>query len=1606
MRAKNLPFLIKNRRRNGGSCSIASAMKKPACPGRRFAGALFPVLAIAISPLWAGPVYTIQDGGVTRQFEVADDEVSVFQKGGAAKKVTESLNGAVILSDFGSRAVVRFPQAANWKAAVGPRAVGGAQFEPVMYEQGQPRKESTRRIMTPQVLASGAAEAELVKVSGAASAKAMTVPGYVLLTFPTATDALGGMEKLRAAGFKAEAQLRKKANKRAVPNDEFFSDQWHLRNTGQGNGLVGVDVNPLLAWDFYTGEGVNIAIVDDGLELDHEDLEENAFPLGVGGPHHDWNDDNDNPSPGIGDAHGTACAGVAAARGDNFIGVSGGAPQASLMGLRLISGPVSDLEEQQAFLWNGGTSGIQVDISSNSWGPFDGFVNPSAPGLLARDGLRLATTNGRGGLGTVFVWAGGNGGLIDNVNADGYANSRFVIAVGAVANSGKRSSYSEIGSPLLVCAPSNGGFLGITTTDVSGDGGYNFNGAFGESPDVNYTNSFGGTSSATPLVSGVAALVMEANTALGYRDVMEILTSTATKVDAADAGWATNGSGFLFNHSYGGGMVDATAAVIRAESWVNLAAEVQEERVLAAPAVPVVIPDAVGALERDFNFSTAQNVRVEHIEVQLDIKHANRSDLDILLISPSGHISRLMDKRNRPTSGEPNADFTDGNLGWVFTTTQHWGENSLGTWKVKIADSVSGTQGSLMKARVRIFGTPATDTRFTFDKKIDTIAEAGGQIVVPVSRLNNTTGSATVDYFISTKASATNALDFTSVAGTLTFADGIASQNITIPILDDVLNEGNERFYVVLRNPSTGTLGGITVQTIQINDDEGNAVSVVASDANAAETNSAIQLPNNGVFTISRRFPEPTELVVKFALTQPPGLPIPVGTPNYATHTDDYNTLLFQAKIPASATSVDVMISPKDDRFSEGTELVEMTLVADAAYVIAAPSSAIVSIVDNDLIPVSVTASVASVLENSNTEIVYTIFRDTNQLDSPLNIYLEPSGSAAPQVDYDPPFPAIITIPPGKSTATVSIRPNDNSTPNPMKTIVLGVSQGPEYKEGFFRTVEVRIFDDEPVPDKVKPTLAIAFPINTQRFNSPDAILANGSAIDNPDSADPANLNVAQVRYRLNLGPWNVATLTNTAWDADITALALLGDNRFDAYSIDEDGNESAISSVRFAYVKNRDLTTSIVGPGGITADFFGTRTLEVGQPYTIVAKPIGSTSLFDGWSGEYTATNKVLSFIMPDKDISLTATFSFLLINEAVAGKYAGLVRDNGKAKGIPSFELSTSGFFSANVSRTGRFTGTLIFGGVKYRVAGDVTASGAYIGQIPRKNNTPLDITLQLDVDPAGSKTLNGLVTAGGRASEIRSHKQLTKPEAAFTTQGIVGKYTFQLPMAETGDAAKPQGTGVATLALDISGRIRWSGVLPDGTRVSQTASLSKDKTWPLFLNLYRGRGTMMGTVLHDKLAISTDLSGDVDWAKIGDPRDPFFPNGFNISESRLLGSEYVQPFPGQRVLAPFATSSGNVILEEGNFRAPFPVKSLTITELNKFLITPLQADELALSLISSNGAITGSFIHPVTLKKTKISGVVLQKTGRVVGIFNGTTPTNTALQTGRMLILVPSI
>jgi subtilisin-like proprotein convertase family protein len=562
-------------------------------------------------------------------------------------------------------------------------------FDLVIYPKGQKRSKANRRVLTRRILVELEAAAAPDAIADSAGAMSSTIPkfatNYLILEFANSGDSLALLKKVRksAGVLSAQPLLAKSRKKRFVPNDPRYAHsfsnpryQWHLNNTGQNGATTGIDANITTVWDTYQGSGILVGIVDDGLETSHPDLSANTNTA----IDHDWNDATpDDPTPfNTIDDHGTACAGVTAGRGNNSIGGTGAAPQATLVGLRLIAGDVSDAEEAEAMNWRNDL----IPIKSNSWGPFDDQGTLDAPGPLVKAAFKNSVESGRGGLGTIHLWAAGNGYSNDNVNYDAYASSIYTIAIGAVTDRGERSDYSEPGASKVVSAPSDGGGQGITTTTLVANG--------------TYLDDFGGTSSATPLASGICALILEANPSLRWRDFQEILIRSAVKIRPSDSGWKTNAAGINFNHEFGAGMIDAEAAVNLAIGWTNLPD--QQEVTLASGPMNLAIPDdSNSGTSTTFNLSSAQALRVEHVTLSANITHARRGQLSLSLISPSGTESFL----TMPNSGT-GANFSD----WTMMTVHNWGENSQGIWTLKVVDSNSGQTGTLNNATIKIFGAP------------------------------------------------------------------------------------------------------------------------------------------------------------------------------------------------------------------------------------------------------------------------------------------------------------------------------------------------------------------------------------------------------------------------------------------------------------------------------------------------------------------------------------------------------------------------------------------------------------------------------------------------------------------------------------------------------------------------------------------------------------------------------------------------------------------------------------------------------------------------------------------------------------------------------------
>ncbi|KAL9055457.1 MAG: hypothetical protein Q9162_003555 [Coniocarpon cinnabarinum] len=477
-------------------------------------------------------------------------------------------------------------------------------------------------------------------------------------------------------------QQQKEVARQLSINDPMFAEQWHLFNPVQ----LGHDINVTGVWSSgVTGKNATVCIVDDGLDLDSPDLAANYFAAGS----YDFNDDSKEPKPRLSDdQHGTRCAGEVAAVRNDVCGV-GVAYDAKVAGIRILSKPITDSDEAEAMVY-----GFQEnDIYSCSWGPPDDGKEMGEPGILIKRAMISATQQGRGGLGTIYVFAAGNGAQKDdNCNFDGYTNSIYSITVGAIDRKGIHPYYSEKCSAQMAVTYSSGSGDAIHTTNVANVGG-------------GCTKTHGGTSAAGPLAAAMFALVLEVRPDLGWRDMQWLTMETAvpfeTPGEPTPYDWQNTSLGKQFSHQYGYGKLDAWALVEKAKDWQK----VKPQAWYKSPWQHVRAPIPQGDQGLAHHYTVTKDLlrdanleRVEQVTVTMNVNHTRRGDLAVELQSPSGMTSHLSTARRLD-------EFNGGYVDWTFMSVAHWGESGVGDWKIVVKDLKENDHtGTFVDWRLSLFG--------------------------------------------------------------------------------------------------------------------------------------------------------------------------------------------------------------------------------------------------------------------------------------------------------------------------------------------------------------------------------------------------------------------------------------------------------------------------------------------------------------------------------------------------------------------------------------------------------------------------------------------------------------------------------------------------------------------------------------------------------------------------------------------------------------------------------------------------------------------------------------------------------------------------------------
>ncbi|KAK1327899.1 hypothetical protein QTO34_012808 [Cnephaeus nilssonii] len=491
-----------------------------------------------------------------------------------------------------------------------------------------------------------------------------------------------------------EVKRRVKRQVRSDPpalhfNDPIWSNMWYL-HCGDKHGRCRSEMNVQAAWKRgYTGKNVVVTILDDGIERNHPDLAPNYDSYAS----YDVNGNDYDPSPRY-DAsnenkHGTRCAGEVAASANNSYCIVGIAYNAKIGGIRMLDGDVTDVVEAKSL----GVRPNYIDIYSASWGPDDDGKTVDGPGRLAKQAFEYGIKKGRQGLGSIFVWASGNGGREgDHCSCDGYTNSIYTISVSSTTENGYKPWYLEECPSTLATTYSSGAFYErkIVTTDLR----------------QRCTDGHTGTSVSAPMVAGIIALALEANNQLTWRDVQHLLVKTSRPAHLKASDWKVNGAGHKVSHLYGFGLVDAEALVLEARKWTAVPAQhtcvaFADKRPRSIPVVQTLRTTALTTACADH--SDQRVGYLEHVVARISISHPRRGDLQIHLVSPSGTKSQLLAKRLLDHSNE-------GFSNWEFMTVHCWGEKAEGEWTLEIQDMPSQVrnpekQGKLKEWSLVLYGT-------------------------------------------------------------------------------------------------------------------------------------------------------------------------------------------------------------------------------------------------------------------------------------------------------------------------------------------------------------------------------------------------------------------------------------------------------------------------------------------------------------------------------------------------------------------------------------------------------------------------------------------------------------------------------------------------------------------------------------------------------------------------------------------------------------------------------------------------------------------------------------------------------------------------------------
>jgi uncharacterized repeat protein (TIGR02543 family) len=486
--------------------------------------------------------------------------------------------------------------------------------------------------------------------------------------------------------------------------------------------------------------------------------------------------------------------------------------------------------------------------------------------------------------------------------------------------------------------------------------------------------------------------------------------------------------------------------------------------------------------------------------------------------------------------------------------------------------------------------------------------------------------------------------------------------------------------------------------------------------------------------------------------------------------------------------------------------------------------------------------------------------------------------------------------------------------------------------------------------DVRRPSLVIVSPAANARLTN-GSITLRGRAYD--------NLNLAQVFVSLNDAPFQPAIGT-TNWSLPLNLAA--GSNRIRVKALDVSGFESGVSNRTVTYVVMLPMTVGTSGSGTITPNLNG-RLLEIGKRYSMTAAP-GAGYILSNWIGSAASESTTLTFTM-QSNANVTAQF---VPNPfpAVQGTYNGLYYQE------DGVEHHSSGFLRVTVTDRGSFSASLRSVGRTNAFTGQFNAGGRAQKTVSRTGLPALTINMQLPLG-AGSEELSGTVSDGSWSASYLADRSGWDT----TNNPYQGRYSLVLP-GQAGDTTSPAGHGYGSALIDRAGNLLLSGRSADGQILGQSVPLSRSGEWPLYVGLYRGKGSILSwlTLRNDQAA---PVNGLLSWIKSPSTATAFYRAGFS-NELTVVGSAYV----GSTTNRVIRMDEGAVIATDGNLASPLtnivrltPASTISVTAGTGFTMT----------LDRTTGRFTGSFRIPGTSTSRTFYGTLLQNADEGYGHFLGT-------------------